>query len=293
MPLNSAQTEQRGILLALLAFLIFASQDAITRVLVQDYSVGQIMMLRQFAFLGFALWLVSHRQGIRRALRSQKPRLQFLRSACWWLSVALFAVAVRYMELADAHAIEMTAPLITTLLAVPILGEKLGPKRLTAVFIAFIGMLLILRPGQGVFGWVALLPLGAGITYSLYTLLTRLLSQHDTFEVSLLYLGLVSAALSVMWGMPTWQWPDLDGWILLLTLCVTGTSGHALLMKSLEFAPASLLQPFNYTVLVWGVLFGYLIFNDLPDAWTLCGAAIVVSSGLYVWARERQIKNLP
>lgn len=288
MPVNLAEpTYVRGILLTMSAVFIFALQDGITRILIRDYEAGQFLLVRQTVFLLFTIGLIKFRgQSVRRALYTPRPVLQIVRSLAWVLDIIAFAFAVKYLELADAHAIVMIFPILASLLAVPLLGETIGWRRGIAIIGGFTGTLVILRPGLGGFEIEAFWPLAAATLLALYSVLTRLASRTDRFETSLLYMAGISFLISAVWGLSSWKTPDTQGWILMLTLSLTGLTGHVLLIKSLECAPASVLQPFNYTQLVWGIMIGYLMFGDMPDGWTLIGGAIVISSGLYMLARE-------
>ncbi|MCB1757364.1 MAG: DMT family transporter [Gammaproteobacteria bacterium] len=282
----------RGILLTMSAVFIFALQDGITRILMRDYEPGQFLLIRQTVFLLFTLCLIKFRgRSVRLALRAKRPVLQSFRSLTWVLDIIAFAFAVRYLELADAHAIVMIFPILASLLAIPLLGESIGWRRGIAIIGGFAGTLIILRPGLGIFDVGAVWALAAALLLALYSVLTSLASRTDHFETSLLYMAIISFLISVAWGVTVWKTPDTQGWILMLTLSITGLTGHVLLIKSLECAPAVVLQPFNYTQLAWGIIIGYLMFGDMPDGWTLVGGAIVVGSGLYMLAREHLSKK--
>jgi drug/metabolite transporter (DMT)-like permease len=195
------------------------------------------------------------------------------------------------LPLADTHAILAISPLIVTALSVPLLGEKVGIRRWTAVGVASIGMLIVLRPGFGAMHPMALVALLCACMWSLYQVLTRIVSRTDPPLTTLFYTALIGAlALSVI-GPFYWQEPDAMGWALFALVAVLGAGGHYLLIKALQLAPASLLQPFAYTVLVWATLVGFLVFGNLPDLPTVLGALIIVGSGLYTFARERRLRQ--
>ncbi len=278
-----------GILLMVAAMGCLAAMDAASKVLIQDHSPWQLLFLRHlFLLVVCVAWLgpiaVHHA-----LLGSQRPALQLARVVAVLLEMALFMLAVRHLPLADAHAILAAAPLIVTALAWPLLGERVGPRRWLAVLVGFVGILCIVRPGFGVFEPAALIPLAGAVLWALFQVLTRLTARTDTAATAFLYLvacGVVIPGLLMPW---LWHPPaSLEAWLLILFVCVAGAVGHGLLLCALRAAPASTLQPFGYTLLIWATIWGAMVFGHLPDAWTTAGAAIVVGSGLYTWYRERR-----
>lgn len=282
---------QLAIGLLLITTFVFALQDGITRILAQDYHVAQFIMVRQWVFLIFALCFTHFNGGIKNAMKSKKPLLQIVRCTFWIMELIIFAIAIKLLQLAEIHALFAVFPLIVTLLAPFILGESLGWRRILAVIIGFFGALIIIRPGYGIFDIHALYALIAATMFAMYALLTRKVSRSDPFVTNLIYLAVIGAVVSTAWGIPNWQTPDLKGWVLIACLSATGLCGHVILMKALELAPASVLQPFNYTTLVWAILFGFIIFQELPDFWTIVGSIVIVSSGLFVIFRERRLRK--
>ena len=178
-------------------------------------------------------------------------------------------------------------PLIITALSALVLGEFVGPRRWAAVAVGFVGVVVILRPGLGVFNPAALIPLAGAALFAVYQIMTKVVARRDSMVTILLYTGWIGFALTSITGPFYWTPPDLKGWILLPIAGFMGVVGHLLLIKALELAPASVLQPFNYTLLIWATAVGFLVFGDLPDTVTVLGAGIVVASGLYTWWRER------
>lgn len=276
-----------GILLMLLAVFTFATQDAISKHLGVIYSPAQILMVRFIAFFAFALWFAHRRGGIMRSFMSKRPVLQVIRCTLLVVEIGIFVYVVARIPLADLHALFAVAPLMVTALSVPLLGEPVGIRRWAAVIVGFGGVLIILRPGLGVMDPVAPLALIGAFMFALYVILTRMLSRVDRSDTSLVYLGLVGAVGCSIVGPFTWIWPDPWGWFWLITLSVTAIIGHTLFILALEAASPATLQPFQYTVLIWGAVIGYVIFGDFPDNATILGAAIVTASGLYTFYRER------
>lgn len=289
---SEARSHRLGIILALMTVFIFAAQDGITKVLVRDYAPPQIIMVRFWAFAIFAVIFAAMHGGVGPAIRSKTPVLQICRSVLLILQMMAFALGLRYMGLADAHALFATYPLLATALAAPILGEHVGWRRLMAVGVGFMGTLVIIRPGLTLFDPAGLIQLAAALGFAIYSLLTRKASFRDGFATSILYLGIFGAIAATIIGLPFWKTPTESDLVLMLILSVTGIVGHLFLIKALEYAPATLLQPFNYTSLVWASLIGFTIFGEIPDSWTIAGAALIVGAGGYIVWRERNLGRI-
>lgn len=278
---------RRGVLLCLLSMFVFAVQDGVTKVLVQDMAVAQVVMVRYWVFAVFALGYMHVKGGIRRAAKTAHPWLQLLRSLLSVVEIALFNLALRYLGLAEAHALLALFPLLAIALAGPLLGEVVGGRRWKAVAIGFIGTLVILRPGLEVFRLESLIALSAAFAFAFYNVLTRRVSREDSFVTSMLYMALIGCGAATSVGLASWQTPSPDQWLMMAVLSVTGIAGHLLLVKALEHAPASLIQPFNYSLLVFAILIGILVFAEFPDGATLAGAALVILSGLYAMSLDK------
>ncbi len=268
------------------ATFVFAAQDAITKSLTATLPVGQIVFVRFVAFLVFALVFAARGTGVRTALRSSVPRLQVLRCTLMVSEIALFAWALRYLGIAEIHALFACFPLVVAALSVPMLGERVGPLRWAAVGVGLAGTLIILRPGSAVFDPYALMPLGCAVIYALYNLLTRRVSKVDSFATSLVYFGLVGTLASAVFAAVQWQpVSSVDAWKL-GALCATSVTAHIMLIRALQLTEAVVLQPFHYLVLPWAIVIGATVYGERLDAVTLIGAAIVVASGTFVAWRE-------
>ena len=275
-----------GILLCVAALFVLTVMDVASKMLARDYPVMQIIWVRYVLFAGFAVSLTWHRH--RRLLPlSKAPVLQSARGLILVGSNFLVIMSFGLMPLADVHAVLAAAPLIVTALSIPFLGERVGPRRWAAVAVGFSGVLIILRPGLGVFQPEALLPLAAAGTFAAYQVTTRLVSRRDEMLTTLAYTAVVGLAATSLVGPFVWVAPDAEGWLLLLVAAVLGLASHILLIKALELAPASLLQPYNYTMLVWATALGFAVWGDFPDVPTVAGALVIVASGLYTFHRER------
>ncbi len=278
-----------GIGLTLCAVIIFGVQDAMSKLLVANYSPFQIAMIRFWAFAAFSLVLVARQAPLRQAFRSKHPWLQLLRALLLVVDIWFFAAALISVPLAELQAIVLIYPLLTTLVAIPILGEKVGVFRLTAVSIGFLGALIIVRPGG--------LPLDAGVIfavlsaacYAVYMALTRKVSRSDSTATSMVYVGVGGLVLTSLVGIFFWQPVAMEDWPLIVGVMLTSVAAHGLMMVALSRAPASTLQPFNYFALPWGILLSYLIFSHLIDPIALIGGAVIAGAGLAVMARERRL----
>ena len=271
----------------MLAMLCFAGMDAISKFLVADYPVGQMMWIR-YALLCLFAAFIARRRGVLVALKTQRPWLQIFRSLVALIEGAMFVLAFRYLPLADTHAIGATSPLIVIALGVLFLGERAGLARWLAVAAGFVGVLLIIRPGLRVFDWPVLLPLVGAALWALYQILTRLAARHDHPDTSLLWSALVALVATTFVGPIGWQWPTASAWMMMVIIAAVGAVAHYALIKALDYAEAGAVQPYSYTLLVWAALLGVIVFGDVPDGWTLLGAAIVVASGLYTWQHDRR-----
>lgn len=276
-----------GIALILSAMFVFATQDAITKSLVDTYAAPQILLIRFSFYILFALAYAKRRKPLRLCLKSAAPWLQIARSLLIVAEIALFIVSIRFLSLAEMHSLFATFPLMVTAIAALFLGEKVGIRRWAAVFAGFVGVLVILRPGFADLKPGVLLALLTAFLFAGYNVLTRLVARYDDSETSTVYMALVGFAIMSVAGPFFWIEPTTEDWFLLIALSVSGTAGHFLLIKALEAAPASTLQPFNYTLLVFAGFYGWAVFDNIPDIWTILGSVIVVASGLYVIYRER------
>jgi drug/metabolite transporter (DMT)-like permease len=275
----------RGIRWTLVSMLLFAGLDAMTKTLAPVYAVPQILGIRFAVFLLLAVVLVGPRH-VGSALRAGRSGFQILRTLLLLSEMGVFIWAVQRLPLGDVHAVSASTPLMVTALAVPFLREQVGIRRWTAVGVGFVGLLIVVRPGLGT-NWDMLIPLGGSFLWAVYQIMARHVSRTDSANTTMLYTALVGFALTGVMAPFAWTAPDLQGWGMLIVLALLGAGGHGALIKALSVAPASAIQPFIYTLFVWAVLLGYVVFGDVPDGWTIAGALLIVASGVYVWHRER------
>jgi drug/metabolite transporter (DMT)-like permease len=286
---TSAEQSTKGIVLLVISTLIFAAQDGITKHLTETLEVAQIINVRFFFFALFAIAFAMRNGGLKVVMHSAVPTLQVFRGLLICTEMGLFAYALHFMGLAELHTIFACFPLIVTLLSVPILGEAVGWRRGLAVFVGFLGTVIIIDPGAGVFSPFALIGLSCAVMFALYNLITRKVSKVDSFETSLLYFGVVGFLASLLVIPFYWQTPNQNEIFWLLIISVTGIIGHLLLIKALQLAPAVILQPFNYFVLLWATVIAYVVYGEILAIQTLAGAALVVASGIFIGYREYRL----
>lgn len=269
----------RGIVMALLATLAYAIVDTISKYLVRDYPVAMVVWARYTVPCLLLLAVFLPRRG-RGLFRTRRPGLQAARGLLLTAGTVFIVWAVQVMPLAEAQAISFIHPVLLTLMAVIFLGEKVGRPGWVAIGLGFAGVLVIIRPGGGLFTWAALLPLGLAFCYSSYQLLTRRVAGVDNAINSLVFAMLVGAfAMSAVLPF-VWVTPDARSALLLAAVGIVSGGAHFCMIKALEWAPASLLAPFAYVQLLWVTLFGMLVFDALPDPLSFAGVAIIVAAGL-------------
>ncbi len=269
-----------------IATLFFASQDALTKHLMKTLSAPQIVAVRFFFFALFALLFAGRRIGVKAAFRSQCAWLQIARGLLLSSEIIVFAYAIQFLGLAEMHTLFACFPLLVTALSVPLLQETVGWRRWLAVCCGFLGTLIILRPGSGVFQSAAAIALCAALMFAWYNILTRQVSRHDSLETSLLYVGVFGFLGALVSAPFFWQPMGVAEILWLLFISVTSIIGHLLLIKALMLVPAVILQPFNYFILLWAMLIGFLLYGEVLSPLTLLGAGVVVGSGIFIARRE-------
>jgi drug/metabolite transporter (DMT)-like permease len=223
----------------------------------------------------------------RTHIMSSVPGWQIARSSLLFLTTVFFNAGLLTVPLATATAIMFLSPIMLTALSHFILGEDVGPRRWFGVAAGFLGALIIIRPGTEGFNEGALFLLGAALVNAVYQLATRRVSQHDSPQCSFFYTALVGGILSTFAVPFYWTPPSSIDWLLLISMGIVGGVGHLFLIFAFDRAPAAVVAPFAYSALIWASISGYLLFGEVPDAWTVFGALIISGSGLYIFHRER------
>lgn len=289
MPPPAPANAVRGILLMLGTMFVFVMIDAVAKYLTLSLPVMQVVWARNFFALLFTLALMRGR-GVAMVAATRRPALQLIRSALQFASTAMFFTALYYIPLADAISISFVSPLVLTALSAPLLGEQVGPRRWAAVAAGFLGVLVIIRPGFGQTHWAMLLPLAVAFSSALYNAATRRLAGEEHPMTTLWYTTLVGSVLTTALMPFVWTAPGAGDWLLMVLLGAIGSLAHFLLIKAFSHAPASTLAPFNYSQMIWSIPVGYLVFDNLPDLYSLLGAAIIAASGVYAIYRERRAR---
>jgi len=286
MPKNNSQL---GITLMIFTTFVFAAQDGVSRHLAGEYNVYMVVMVRYWFFAAFVISYAKMKRGsVREAARTTQPFLQIMRGLILVAEICIMVLGFVYLGLIEAHAIFTAYPLIVAGLSGVILGETVGWQRWSAIFIGFIGVLIILQPGFKVFSPNALFPLIAALMFALYGLLTRYAARKDTAETSFFWTGVVGAIAMTCVGVFHWEPMTATDWMWMAVLCVIGALGHFTLIKCYEVSEAITVQPFAYMQLVFGSVFGIFIFSERLELNTAIGAGIVIAAGLFTLWRERQ-----
>jgi drug/metabolite transporter (DMT)-like permease len=275
----------RGITLLLLAEILFASMDTIAKHLGQELPVAMVAWGRYAFHLGFMLMLFPGRRLLP-LLRVRNVKLTLVRGVLLLFATMSFFTAIRYIPLADAVAISFVAPLFVVALSIPLLGERVGPRRWAAVLIGLVGVLVIVRPGFGDVHWAYGLMLFMALIFAAFVIVTRMLTRTEE-TMSILFYAAMMGTIGTSALLPFfWQTPTLVqvGWMA--AMGAIGGVSQLLMINAYKVATASTLAPFQYIQIIFAAFWGYLIFGDFPDNWVIAGGTIVIASGLYVMHRE-------
>ena len=273
--------------MCLATVLLFPMLNATVKYLGDDFSVWQIIWVRSIMHLVVMLALCVPGYGLIRVFTTTRPLLQLVRSALQVGAMYLFMSALTVLPLATLTSITFTAAFMVVLLSIPMLGERVGPRRWLAVLVGFGGAIVIIRPGGDIPAEPALMALGAALCYALFQILTRKLAPYDDTRTTAVYTVVVTLVVSSAIAPFDISWPDeTNTWLLFLALGVFGGVSHYFLIKAYETGEASVISPFDYGQLVGATLLGYLIWGDFPDGWAWLGVAIIICSGVYIAHRE-------
>jgi len=285
------QNNTLGIWLMIATAFVFAMQDGLSRHLAGEYNVFMIIMIRYWFFASFVI-VVAARQagGLRSAVATKQPLVQIFRGVLLALEICVMVTAFIVLGLVESHAVFAVYPLLIAALSGPVLGEKVGWRRWVAIGIGFLGVLIILQPGFGVFQPAALIPLLAAFMFALYGLLTRYVARDDSAAVSFFWTGTTGAVTMTAIGIWFWE-PMVQGdWLWMGLLCLTSAFSHYLLIRAYEVAEASAVQPFAYLQLPFAAGLGILVFHEAIRTNVLIGAGVVVGAGLFTLWRARVSK---
>lgn len=279
----------RAIALWCLGALLFTAQSGLLKWLSGDFHFSEILFVRSFVVVLGTSVLLMRGPGLRAPFRTRKPLLHVVRFLCFSTAIACFIQSVRDIPLADATAVTFAAPLLMTALSVPLLGEKVGLRRWTAVIVGMGGVLVIANPSTGIFEPAALWALGSALAYALAINVTRKLTGSDpavviVWSMNAFYIVLMPIFAPFVWTLPTW------GEIALMLACgVIVLVAQMVAVHACSMAPPQVLAPFDYTGMLWAVVIGFLVWGDVPSLTILIGAAILIGSGIYILWREAQV----
>ena len=281
-----------GFVLMLGAFLCFAVMDTSAKWLVSVAFLPalQVVFVRYLVHFGWVLILYLPQHG-HSVASSAVPGWQVLRGLLLFSSTALNFTALKYLPLTVTIAIFFAAPMLVCLLSIPFLGERVGLKRFTAIFVGFVGVLIIVQPWGVSFDWHVIYSLGALLTASCYFVVTRKVAGSDKNAVAQFYIAGTATVLLAPLALSYWQWPaTVKEFVVLLVLGSLGMLGHSLVTHAHRFAQASVLAPTVYSQIIYITLLSWLVFNSVPDKTTVLGTVIIISSGLFIWWRERALQ---
>ena len=276
----------RGIALMAGGMFLFSGVDTMGKFLTETLHPIQIVWCRQFGLLLGVMILIAMRGRV--VLHSANPKLQITRGVLAACSATIFIMGVAYVPLADAVAITFIAPFMVTVMGALILREPVGVRRWTAVTIGFLGTLIVIRPGMGVIHPAAGLLIIAASAFALRQVLSRVLAGADKTSTTVAYTAIVSWTLLTIPLPFFWTTPATGLEIgLLIAMAVAAAIAETLVIMALDAAQAVVVAPVQYSLLIWGTLYGFFVFGQLPDGWTWLGALIIVASGIYTLNRER------
>ena len=295
-PVAAAGDPVSGIYGKILAIALFSTMDAMVKALGARYPTLQITFFRSLIAVLPLLWLIQTAGGWG-TLASRQPRLQLLRVAVSFLSLFGFFYLFPLMPLAELYAISFAAPFFMTALALPLLGERVGWRRWSAVGVGFAGVLVIVQPGSAAFHPLSLAVLAVTFCYALSMIWVRRLSRTDSDQTTLTYFSVAAIGLSgliilvnELGGRPLgrlWIWPTMADWVWLIAIGLTGGFGQILMTRAWRLAPAAVLAPFDYVAIVFALGYGWLFWREVPTPWLWLGLPLIIGSGLYILHRER------
>lgn len=291
---TSNNAARLGIAFMLLSALMFSLNDVLGKWLAGTFWVGQLLMLRSIAAIAVLVPLIIY-TGWRSVLVVSYPRVMALRMVLTAMEIASFYYAVKFMPLADTITFWLAAPIYVAALSPLLLGEKVGWRRWTAIGVGFLGVIIALGPALNARPDAVAVAIVGSLCFALMMITGRVLRESDEF--ALVFWPILSSALFgtilVAWGLTDgssgWVTPKLTDYLLLSQLGIVALAAHYFTNKSLVLADASVVTPYQYTLLVWAILFGWLFFDERPHASMIIGAALIVMSGLYIFFREQKV----
>ena len=286
------QNTRLGILQMVTTTFIFSVQDGISQHLAREYNVFMVVMIRYWFFAAFVMTVATRQAGgLRAAAATKQPLLQSFRAVLLVAEICVMVIAFTYLGLVESHAIFAAYPLLIAALSGPVLGEHVGWRRWLAIGVGFVGVIIILQPGAGVFRPEAMIAVASALMFALYGLLTRYAARQDSAATSFFWTGTVGAVAMTLVGVWFWEPMRPSDWAWMILLCFTGAAGHFTLIKCYEVAEASAVQPFAYLQLVFASMIGLLVFSETVRTNVALGAALIVGAGLFTLWRQRRAET--
>lgn len=280
-------SKRLGYAFTLLAIVIFSLQDAISKHLGSAYPPVFIAMLRFWAFGAFAMVLGARSPGgLRATAATKRPFLQILRGVLLAFQIVVVITAFSTVGLAHSQAILSSGPIFVALLSMPLLGERVGWRRWTAIGVGLCGVLIVLNPAGSSFDASVLLPLAGALMFAIYVIVTRLVSRDDPASTSFFYIGVAGAAAISLVGPFFWTNLTPGDWLWMGLLCITGMSSHYFLIRAYDLLDAAAVQPLTYLQVVLAAIIGVSVFGETLNLNTIVGSAIVVGAGIFTIWRE-------
>lgn len=281
-----------GILLMIGATIVFALQDGISRHLAGTYNTYMVVMVRYWFFAAFVVFLALRAPGgLRAVAQTSQLGLQIFRGVLLVAEICVAVYGFTLLGLVESQAVFICYPLLVAALSGPVLGESVGWRRWAAIGVGLIGVLIILQPGVGVFDPAALIPFASALMFAVYGLVTRYAARRDSTATSFFWTGIAGMVFMTAIGIWFWEPMSQGDWLWMALLCVSGVSGHWLLIKCYEVAEASAVQPFAYFHLIWAAILGVSIFGEVIRLNVASGAAIIIAAGLFtLWRESRKAR---
>lgn len=282
----------QGVALMALAVALFTCIDTSAKwLMIFGLPALQVVFARYAGHLAYALLFYLPQEGLS-ALRSHSPRLQLFRSLCLMGSTILNFMALSYLPITVTTTIQFAMPIVVTLLAIPMLGETVGIRRIIAVCVGFSGVLVVTQPWGAQWHPAMFLSIAGVFVAAIYFVLTRMLAGTESNATQQIWASGAATIVLLPFVLNAWVWPEgAQAWIIFCGIGFFGASGHIIATTAHRWADASLLAPLFYTQILFAALAGIFVFGTWPTVYTLGGGAIIIASGLYIWARERKVKG--
>ena len=280
-----------GIFLMIIAMFCLSVNDVNVKWLSKEYPVWEIVFFRAFSGLIISFFLIM-KFGIK-SIKTKKPIAHTVRAISAVGCVVFYFFGLKFLMLSENNALAHSGPIIATVLAVPILGEKLGIKRLLAVIFGFVGVLVIVQPGTSLFKIESFLPITSAIFMAFSYISLRFIMKTDSSISIIFYYSLALFFTSIIFFPNNFLFPSLIDLIPLFSLGIMGSLGHYFMSQAAKRAETAIITPFEYSAFLWVIILGYLFLNEVPTKTILVGGLIIVTSGIYIIYREKLNKTLP